>query len=337
MKQQLINQIISYTHNCPENQYAEIGSRFFDDPVIRFADAADPLFNEYKTLIGAFHNTPKEAYELTFGANTFKSGSVISIMLPTAAAIRESNRKQTEWASKEWAIARAYNDDLYAAVAGYTINLLTESGYHGVYPLNANGYKVISDGEHFASTWSERHIAYAAGHGTFGLNDGFITEKGIAVKFVSVVTDLQVEADKRQIAEAGERNATEANERRTAEANERKPTETDNRRATETADTADTADTTDTADTADTTETNGSGVHTANCLFYVKGTCGACIKRCPVGAITETGHNKKLCYQRCYGEESRNVAVSYGGSAKAGAGCALCQAGVPCEFTNPVK
>jgi len=31
-----------------------------------------------------------------------------------------------------------------------------------------------------ASSWSERHAAYAAGLGTFSLNDALITPKGIA-------------------------------------------------------------------------------------------------------------------------------------------------------------
>jgi len=43
-----------------------------------------------------------------------------------------------------------------------------------------------------SSNWSERHIAYAAGMGTFSLNDAFITEKGIAIKLLSVVTELEI-------------------------------------------------------------------------------------------------------------------------------------------------
>lgn len=40
-----------------------------------------------------------------------------------------------------------------------------------------------------ASTWSERHAAYAAGLGSFSLNDGLITQKGIAHRCGSVITD----------------------------------------------------------------------------------------------------------------------------------------------------
>ena len=37
-----------------------------------------------------------------------------------------------------------------------------------------------------ASTWSERHVAYVSGLGTFGLSGGLITAKGQAVRLGSV-------------------------------------------------------------------------------------------------------------------------------------------------------
>ena len=47
------------------------------------------------------------------------------------------------------------------------------------------------------SNWSERHIAYAAGQGTFSLSDGFITERGIAHRCGSVVTTAELPPDAR--------------------------------------------------------------------------------------------------------------------------------------------
>ena len=44
----------------------------------------------------------------------------------------------------------------------------------------------------YISNWSERHIAYAARLGTFSLSDGFITERGIAHRCGSVVTNLEI-------------------------------------------------------------------------------------------------------------------------------------------------
>lgn len=47
------------------------------------------------------------------------------------------------------------------------------------------------------SNWSERHVAYAAGLGTFGLHRALITEKGTAGRLGSVVTTLELTPTKR--------------------------------------------------------------------------------------------------------------------------------------------
>jgi epoxyqueuosine reductase QueG len=71
--------------------------------------------------------------------------------------------------------------------------------------------------------------------------------------------------------------------------------------------------------------------HHAYCLFYAKGTCGQCIDRCPVGAISKSGHDKMKCSQHV---ESMwdYVEKHYGFK---GYGCGLCQTGVPCESGIP--
>jgi ferredoxin len=46
-------------------------------------------------------------------------------------------------------------------------------------------------------------------------------------------------------------------------------------------------------------------------LLFSKGICGACIKRCPVNAISKDGHDKVKCFQ-VYGEESSKLVQSYG-------------------------
>ena len=43
-----------------------------------------------------------------------------------------------------------------------------------------------------ASSWSERHAAYASGLGTFGLCDGLITPKGKAIRCGSIVARIQI-------------------------------------------------------------------------------------------------------------------------------------------------
>ena len=282
MKEKIIDSIKKHVLACEENRFTEIGGNYFDEPAIRFASWKDPLFGHYKTLIGGAYKTPEEAYEASFnkdGKNAeCREGSVISVLLPISEGIRKSNRLQKDWPSQNWALARARFDEVYISIGGFIENLLTRMGHRGVTPRFAGWNEITLVQNKFTAAWSERHAAYVAGHGTFSLNDGFITEKGIAVRFISAVTDMELEPDTRLASD-----------------------------------------------------------YNANCLYYAKGICGACVKRCPAGAIDENGNDKVKCYQRCYGEESQKLAVSYGGTAKAGAGCGLCQTGVPCEYENPVK
>ena len=76
----------------------------------------------------------------------------------------------------------------------------------------------------------------------------------------------------------------------------------------------------------------------ANCLFISKGKCGACIKRCPGGAISEKGHDKLKCYEVLAITQKPWLEGAHGeGYIGQYAGCGLCQTGVPCESRIPVK
>ena len=68
MKEQLSQEIERFTAEDPANRFPESASRYFDTPLIRFAAAGDPLFTDYKTIIGNFHLTPQEMFSTTLGA-----------------------------------------------------------------------------------------------------------------------------------------------------------------------------------------------------------------------------------------------------------------------------
>jgi len=70
------------------------------------------------------------------------------------------------------------------------------------------------------------------------------------------------------------------------------------------------------------------------CLKYNSNTCGACIKRCPAGAITEKGHDKEACSRYMNQVISPKVNETYGVTIS---GCGLCQVKVPCESKIPVS
>lgn len=73
--------------------------------------------------------------------------------------------------------------------------------------------------------------------------------------------------------------------------------------------------------------------HHAHYLFFSRGICGKCIKRCPVGAISKTGHDKTKCHQHL-----RDARIHWKSkNALRRVGCGLCQTGVPCESKIPTE
>ena len=73
------------------------------------------------------------------------------------------------------------------------MTFLEDLGHPAVAPTLSSTYQYLRDEKvGWASPWSERHVAYACGLGTFSLNDGLITPKGMAVRFGSVVTLLKL-------------------------------------------------------------------------------------------------------------------------------------------------
>ncbi|HZV80624.1 MAG TPA: epoxyqueuosine reductase [Geobacteraceae bacterium] len=248
---------------------------YFDVPLVGFAATDDPLFSDYKKIIGDFHLTPAELFDAEFGA-PLRAGTVICWILPIGEAVRRSNRLENDYPSRQWSLTRTHGEALNGELRRYLVSWLTAEGYKALAPQYSPAWRELADtpvGR--ASTWSERHAAYAAGLGTFSLSDALITAKGIAHRCGSVITDLVLEPSPR----------------------------------------------------------DGRG-YGDNCLFLREGSCGACIGRCPVGAISFAGHDKVRCCDYVYGKVPAAVGEKYGVPYT---GCGLCQTRVPCESGIPGK
>ena len=184
--------IVAFTRKSPANRRKVDGGRYWDRPLVGFASGADPLFRQYKKVIGKFHVSPLDIFELTFGKSRRPADlSVISWVLPTAEDILKSNRRETQYPSLLWAHARHFGEAFNAKLRDHVVSLLTSKGYRAVAPMSSPHWRRLrSRRVGLASTWSERHVAYACGLGAFGLSDGLITPKGKAMRLGSVVTDL---------------------------------------------------------------------------------------------------------------------------------------------------
>jgi epoxyqueuosine reductase len=273
-------EIKEFTASSPANRMPSTGEfKIFDEPLVRFADGADAIFSEYKTIIAPTYLTPAEALAKAFDKSPGDIParlSVISWILPITEDTRKSNRAEKTGPSRPWSHTRWYGEKFNDLLRRHVVEFLTGLGCLAVAPVLRPYFKQERNEKGLYSNWSERHTAYAAGHGTFSLSDGFITDRGIAHRCGSVVTDLILPASPR-----------------TAE-----------------------------------------GPY-GNCLFYFDSSCKACIERCPAGAISEQGHDKKKC--GAYLQELGYAPSKDYDDAVSVAGCGLCQTKVPCEFCVPAK
>ena len=256
------------THNSlgmPEEEPA------FAAPLVGFATGDDPLFEEFKQHVGPPHWTPAEAFGLAFPDLAISASelSVVSWILPHTQQTRRDNRRQTRLPTERWVRAKYVGEQFNVALRTHLVATLKKAGIVAVAPTRLPQWSMAA----VTSNWSERHIAYAAGLGTFGLCDGLITPLGKAMRCGSIVARLRVAPTPRPYSD-----------------------------------------------------------HHAYCDFFSEKHCAVCVERCPVGAITEQGHDKARCH--AYLEQVRHEFVEphFGFSTDA---CGLCQTKVPCESHIP--
>lgn len=251
--------------------------RFWNEPLIGVAAGDDQYFESFKEIIGSFYMTPVEALKAEYPDMEFSPEEirVISWVLPASEPLKQANRGRNDYPALLWSYGREYGEKCNEKLRSFVKDFFRKHGYQAVAP-----FPFISD-ESFrdervgwTSRWSERHTAFVAGLGTFGLSDGLITEKGIAMRAGSVVTTAPLPVTPRRYSTYNE-----------------------------------------------------------YCLFFRDGSCTECIKRCPVGAISEKGHDKDICaaFTRCTALEYARK--HYGIKEKSG--CGLCQTSVPCESRIP--
>jgi epoxyqueuosine reductase len=196
--EQLIKNFINESESNKRKQLDH--GTYWEEPLIGFASGIDPLFFEYKTVIGPFHLTPREVISAALKERgrsllftEIEQISVISWVLPASEDTRKSNRLENQFPSKLWAYTRDFGEACNSALKKHVVTFLEDLGHIAVAPTLSPTFQFIRDEKvGWASPWSERHVAYACGLGTFSLNDGLITPKGMAMRVGSVVTLLKL-------------------------------------------------------------------------------------------------------------------------------------------------
>ncbi len=242
-----------------------VGEKIFEAPILGFCDAHDKSFEILKEpeVVGCHFRYPREWLPT--------AQTVISIFLPYSEAIKSSNREQKIWPSMGWVIGRVEGHQLFQNLLLHLQANLKTAGFETVIPTMDQKFfsiaepteELCGDPLSFTSNWSERHIAYLSGLGTFGLSKGLITKKGVAGRFGSLVTELKLEPNKQHYK-----------------------------------------------------------IYNDYCLE-----CGACIKQCPVNAISiKEGKDHRLC-SIFLKKTAEKFNPRYG--------CGKCQVNVPCESGMP--
>lgn len=244
------------------------GMRMFRRPVWGYSSAYDPMYKQMKEpqAVGECFKLPEEWLP---GAKT-----VISVFLPFTRELAETNLADPLEPSAAWLHGRKEGQEMVEVFSSHLCRFLRERGFEAVSPCidprfasirEEGGNPKFPAGTSFTSNWSERHVAYISGLGTFGLSKGLITREGMCGRFSSVVTTAELPVTPR----------------------------------------------------------------TYTSLYEYCSRCGACIARCPAGAISfEEGKNHARCLAYTKPMEAKFFPRF---------GCGKCQVGVPCQCGIPGK
>lgn len=180
------------------------GTPIYDEPVVGFASGSDPLFEDYKKIIGDFHMTPQEFLQKV-AAEQGKSMevqadqcTVICWCLPIVDETRGTMRKETDKASEKWVHTRIYGEQFNNKIREGVSRFLADKGVFAYSPLVTKHFKMLTDVPGgYSSNWSERHALFAAGLGTFGLSEGLITPKGKAMRCGTTIALAKMPATSR--------------------------------------------------------------------------------------------------------------------------------------------
>lgn len=189
-------------HPLNAMEYPFPGERIFEEPLIGFVRGDDPLFGEFKRIVGPQHFTPEEilawqAHRNGVAPPTATEIGVVAYVLPLTERTRQDNAAAQAWLSERWAQTRLLGEIFSQTLMREIVTELMDQGILAVAPDSTPMFKKKKyPSVGWASPWSHRHIGYAAGLGTFGKHDFFITEKGCAHRMGSLVVHLPLKPNR---------------------------------------------------------------------------------------------------------------------------------------------
>lgn len=159
-------------------------SRYYRRPIVGYASAEDPLYDQLDKIIG---NPQIHPHDMLPGART-----VIVIFLPYSEIVY-NDMKNGLLTSSVYSDAYMHTNALLDDMAAKTGELLASKGYRSASEPPTENFDHVTK----TASWGHKSNAVIAGIGTFGLNHLIITRSGCLGRMTSIVTDAYIEPGKR--------------------------------------------------------------------------------------------------------------------------------------------
>jgi epoxyqueuosine reductase QueG len=153
--------------------------KLWKEPIVEFVSAEDENLPKLKEIVCSDHLMPRDILP--------DAKTVISYFIPFQDNIVKSNIEGA-MASTEWAIAYIKTNNLIRLINEEIEVLVRKDGYKAGKISAVHSF----DTKKLVSTWSQMHIAYIAGMGTFGINNMLITQNGCCGRFGSIITNYEL-------------------------------------------------------------------------------------------------------------------------------------------------
>lgn len=203
-KKEMLRQLTAFMALSDENYIREDDAiskeltalGIYDPPLMGIAAANDPMFDKLcddPNAVGPHHKKP------TYWLKDAKS--VVSIFLPFTMEIKKSNAIDCQKPSAEWLHGRIEGQSFLNEICKELKRIIESLGGDVVIPTLDERFWRVEEPDPFfpfTSNWSERHIGFVCGLGTFGISKGLITEAGMAGRLASLVTNVEIEPTERK-------------------------------------------------------------------------------------------------------------------------------------------
>ena len=160
----------------------------FGKPLVGFADAMSPEIQNLTSVVSPDHLLPQDVMP--------EASIIISYFVPfTPELAAANNSAEPGIAAAQWARAYEELNALFTELNRRLVDLLPTLNSDPSGSSHSFRGAVVESATHFDTTklisnWSHRHIAFAAGLGTFGMNNMLITPKGCCGRYNSVITNI---------------------------------------------------------------------------------------------------------------------------------------------------